>query len=103
MLVAVSALVFAASGRDGRSGTSSIAAPAATTGGSTEAPPTTAATGGGQDGGTMSAYMTSSPDYMDPALSYTQEGWLLLWTAYTPLLTYKHEEGAEGSKLIPGL
>jgi peptide/nickel transport system substrate-binding protein len=40
---------------------------------------------------------------MDPALSYTQEGWLMLWTAYTPLLTYKHEEGEEGSKLIPGL
>src|SRR3954470_9643908 len=99
MLVAVSAFVFAACGSDDSSDTSSTSAPAATTGGSD----TTADTGGGKTGGTMTGYLTSSPDYMDPALSYTQEGWVLLWTAYTPLLTYKHAEGAEGSKLIPGL
>ena len=40
---------------------------------------------------------------MDPALSYTQEGWTALWNVYTPLLTYKHAEGAEGATLIPGL
>ncbi len=40
---------------------------------------------------------------MDPALSYTQEGWQSLWTVYTPLLSYNHTEGAEGAKLIPGL
>ena len=40
---------------------------------------------------------------MDPALSYTLEGWNSLWTVYTPLLSYKHEEGAGGSELIPGL
>lgn len=54
-------------------------------------------------GGTFTGYYTSFPDYMDPALSYTQEGWTSLWTVYTPLLTYKHAEGAEGSKLVPGL
>lgn len=54
-------------------------------------------------GGTFTAYYTSFPDYMDPALSYTQEGWTALWTVYTPLLTYEHAEGAEGSKLVPGL
>lgn len=66
--------------------------------------------GGGTDaaaevkaGGTFTGYYTSFPDYMDPALSYTQEGWTALWTVYTPLLTYQHAEGAEGSKLVPGL
>jgi peptide/nickel transport system substrate-binding protein len=102
MLVAVSALVFAACGSDsGSSSTASTSAAATpTTGGSDT---TSTATGGGKTGGTLIGNMTSSPDYMDPALSYTQEGWLTLWTAYTPLLTYKHEEGAAGSTLIPGL
>lgn len=57
----------------------------------------------GKTGGTLKAVFTSNPDFMDPALSYTQEGWNLLWTVYTPLLTYRHEEGAGGSELIPGL
>jgi peptide/nickel transport system substrate-binding protein len=54
-------------------------------------------------GGTATAYYTSFPDSLDPALSYTAEGWQALWVTYTPLLTYKHVEGVEGSKLIPGL
>ncbi len=56
-----------------------------------------------KSGGTFTGYYTSFPDYMDPALSYTQEGWTSLWTAYTPLLTYKHAEGADGAELVPGL
>ena len=31
------------------------------------------------------------------------EGWEPLWLVYTPPLTYKHAEGAEGAELIPGL
>ena len=54
-------------------------------------------------GGQAQSALTSYPDYMDPALSYTQEGWQALWTVYTPLLSYKHEEGAGGAQLIPGL
>lgn len=54
-------------------------------------------------GGEAVTNLTSFPDYMDPALSYTQEGWQALWTVYTPLLSYKHEEGAGGAQLIPGL
>ena len=54
-------------------------------------------------GGQVNTALTSYPDYMDPALSYTQEGWQTLWTVYTPLLSYKHEEGAGGAQLIPGL
>ena len=48
-----------------------------------------------QDRRTRRRRYTSYPDYLDPALRYTQEGWQALWTVYTPLLTYKHEEGAE--------
>lgn len=45
----------------------------------------------------------SQPDYLDPALSYTIHGWEPMWTVYTPLLTYKREEGKAGSELMPGL
>ena len=58
---------------------------------------------GGKTGGTIRTAYTSFPDYLDPALSYTQEGWQSLWTVYTPLLTYKHAEGAEGATVVPGL
>jgi peptide/nickel transport system substrate-binding protein len=57
----------------------------------------------GQAGGTIRAAYTSFPDFLDPALSYTQSGWQSLWLVYTPLLTYKHVEGMEGTRLIPGL
>ena len=40
---------------------------------------------------------------MDPALSYTQEGWTAMADTYIGLLTYEHAEGEEGSKVIPGL
>ncbi len=58
---------------------------------------------GGKAGGTISTAYTSFPDFLDPALSYTQEGWQSLWMVYTPLLTYKHAEGAEGATVVPGL
>ncbi len=61
------------------------------------------ATTGGKTGGSIRTAYTSFPDYLDPALSYTQEGWQSLWTVYTPLLTYKHAEGAEGATVVPGL
>ena len=64
---------------------------------------TAASDAGGKAGGTIRTAYTSFPDYLDPALSYTQEGWQSLWTVYTPLLTYRHEEGAEGATVVPGL
>ena len=54
-------------------------------------------------GGEINVAYTSFPDYLDPATSYTVEGWQAMWLVYTPLLTYRHVEGAEGSSLIPGL
>jgi peptide/nickel transport system substrate-binding protein len=49
--------------------------------------------GGGGGGGDINVAMTSFPDYVDPQLSYTLEGWEVLWNVYTPLLTYKHAKG----------
>jgi peptide/nickel transport system substrate-binding protein len=96
MLVAACAfLVSACGGNDDEGGS--------TGGADTSTSAATDTSGGGTSGGTLSVYYTSSPDYLDPALSYTVEGWSALWVTYTPLLTYRHEEGAPGSELIPGL
>jgi peptide/nickel transport system substrate-binding protein len=43
------------------------------------------------------------PDYLDPQLSYTQEGWTAMYDTYIPLLTYRHASGRAGSDIIPGL
>ena len=56
-----------------------------------------------QEGGEITIAQTSQPDYLDPALSYTVNGWEPMWLVYTPLLTYAHEEGEAGAELIPGL
>ncbi|HWI96079.1 MAG TPA: ABC transporter substrate-binding protein [Solirubrobacterales bacterium] len=57
----------------------------------------------GKEGGTMTGSYASFPDYLDPGLSYTSEGWTALWDTYIPLLTYKHTSGPEGNEVIPGL
>lgn len=54
-------------------------------------------------GGEINITMTSFPDYIDPQLSYTLEGWEVLYNTYTPLLTYKHAKGEEGTAVVPGL
>jgi peptide/nickel transport system substrate-binding protein len=59
--------------------------------------------GGGKKGGVLNITYKSFPDYMDPALSYTAEGWSAMGEVYIPLLTYKHAEGAEGAEVVPGL
>ncbi len=57
----------------------------------------------GKDGGTMKATFSAFPDYLDPALSFTLEGWTAMWNTYIPLLTYAHADGEAGTKVIPGL
>jgi peptide/nickel transport system substrate-binding protein len=42
-------------------------------------------------------------DYMDPGLSYSVQGWGIMWNVYLGLLTYKHVDGPEGAELIPAL
>jgi peptide/nickel transport system substrate-binding protein len=56
-----------------------------------------------REGGTITISETAQPDFLDPALSYTTNGWEPMWLVYTPLLTYRHAEGKEGTELIPGL
>ena len=57
----------------------------------------------GKEGGTLTASYASFPDYLDPQLSYTAEGWTALWNSYTPLLDYAHASGEAGSRVVPGL
>ncbi|WP_396899609.1 ABC transporter substrate-binding protein [Mycolicibacterium sp.] len=58
---------------------------------------------GAKEGGEINVSMTSFPDYVDPQLSYTLEGWEVLYNTYTPLLTYKHAKGEDGTDIVPGL
>lgn len=58
---------------------------------------------GGQEGGTLLGAYSSFPDYLDPALSHTLEGWTATYDTYIPLLTYDHASGQAGGKVIPGL
>ena len=59
--------------------------------------------GEGKEGGILTGTFASFPDYMDPQLSYTAEGWTAMGEVYIPLLTYKHADGAEGAEVVPGL
>lgn len=59
--------------------------------------------GGGTGGGDINVTMTSFPDYVDPQLSYTVEGWEVLYNVYVPLLTYKHANGEDGTHVVAGL
>jgi len=42
-------------------------------------------------------------DFLDPGLSYTVEGWQIMWNVYLPLLGYKHVNGPEGATIVPYL
>jgi peptide/nickel transport system substrate-binding protein len=57
----------------------------------------------GKEGGTLTGTYASFPDYLDPAISYTAEGWTAMYDTYLPLLTYAHASGAAGSKVAPAL
>jgi len=59
--------------------------------------------GGGTNGGTATVLMGTAPDYLDPQEEYTTQGAEANWIAYTPLVTYKHENAPGGNEVIPGL
>ena len=48
------------------------------------------------------AYDTGT-DYLDPGLSYTVEGWSIMWNVYLPPLGYKHVNGPDGATIVPYL
>ena len=58
---------------------------------------------GDKEGGTLKVSFASFPDYLDPQLSYTAEGWSAMYNTYIPLLTYAHADGEAGSEVTPGL
>jgi len=58
---------------------------------------------GGVQAGTLRATYSSFPDYLDPQLSYSAEGWTAMYDTYLPLLTYAHANGDAGSELVPAL
>ena len=58
---------------------------------------------GGREGGTLEATISAFPDYLDPGLSHTAEGFTAMYDTYIPLLTYAHADGKAGSKVVPGL
>jgi peptide/nickel transport system substrate-binding protein len=60
-------------------------------------------TSAGKQGGDLKFDETSFPDYLDPQLSYTVDGWEAEYNTYIPLLTFKHAAGSEGTKVVPGL
>jgi peptide/nickel transport system substrate-binding protein len=95
-LAAVGALALAACGGGGSDTSSS----SSTGGGSTSEGEAEAE---GQEGGTLNLTYASFPDYMDPQLSYTAEGWTAMGEVYIPLLTYEHATGQAGTKVVPGL
>jgi peptide/nickel transport system substrate-binding protein len=94
VLVACSALLVSACG-----GSSTKSA-----GGDTSATATTGSSAGGQKkfANFRLAYDTGI-DFLDPGLSYTVEGWGIMWNVYLPLLGYKHVSGPEGATIIPYL
>jgi peptide/nickel transport system substrate-binding protein len=69
-------------------------------GGSTTA--STTASGGKTFANFRLAYDTGI-DYLDPGLSYTVEGWGIMWNVYLPLIGYTHANGPAGATIIPYL
>jgi peptide/nickel transport system substrate-binding protein len=59
--------------------------------------------GQGKTGGTIKIGHTSMPDYLDPALSFTVDGWQAELQAYPGLLVFPHKSGTEGAEPVPGL
>ena len=59
--------------------------------------------GQGKTGGTIKIGHTSMPDYLDPGLSFTVDGWQALLQAYPGLLVFPHKSGPDGAEPVPGL
>jgi peptide/nickel transport system substrate-binding protein len=85
---------------------------AAACGGGGSSSTTTSASGGGSTTSGSSSGKTfpdfriaydTGIDFLDPGLSYTVQGWEIMWNVYLPLLGYKHVNGPDGATLVPYL
>jgi len=54
-------------------------------------------------GGTLRAGIPDNPDYLDPGLSYTNEGWEILEATNNGLLTFKKAAGGAGAQIVPDI
>jgi peptide/nickel transport system substrate-binding protein len=54
-------------------------------------------------GGTLRAGIPSTPDHLDAALSYTNEGWEILEATGNGLLTFKKAAGGPGAEIVPDI
>src|SRR5204862_7167228 len=59
--------------------------------------------GEGRAGGQITILQSVFPDYLDPALSFTAEGWQPLTQVYPGLLTFRHASGRAGATVEPAL
>ena len=59
--------------------------------------------GEGKAGGTIKGAHASFPDFLDPALSYTVDGWAALHLVYPGLVTFKSADGPAAAEVVPGL
>ncbi len=57
----------------------------------------------GRSGGTIGVSYTALAPSLDPAVAHSQSALQTLRAVYTPLLSYAHEQGADGTKIVPGL
>ena len=55
------------------------------------------------NGGILQAGIPGNPDHLDPALSYTNEGWEILEATNNGLLTFKKAAGGEGAQIVPDI
>jgi len=97
--------VLTAAGCGGGSDDNGTTAAAGDTGTTTSSSTDTTATAAGTGGKSFANLRVTwaAPDYLDPGLSYTVNGWQIMWNVYLPLLSYKHVGGPEGSTIVPAL
>ena len=64
---------------------------------------TSTTTSGGKTFPNFRIAMDTGIDYLDPGLSYTVEGWAIMWNVYLPLIGYKHVErpGRRDDRAVP--
>ncbi len=55
------------------------------------------------NGGVLKAGIPGNPDHLDPALSYTNEGWEILEATNNGLLTFKKAVGGAGAQIVPDI
>src|SRR5689334_20533781 len=95
VLVGALALIAAGCGGGGKKSGSSSQGSTQSGGGTTS--------GGQKKFAVFNVVYDTGTDYLDPALSYTVQGWGAMWHVYLPLLTYKDVAGPQGATVVPAL